>query len=134
MVIELADSGAGLREVSVVLAHALGEKTLHSEQFPGSTLGGAARGEAPAHIEVVIDGAKRYRARSSRPSFASSCATGPGATGCAATNTRLDVNVSVDRKPPRIAAATGLTYVRRGGAGVVVYSLSEPTRRDGVPR
>ena len=52
--------------------------------------------------------------------------------GLRGNETRLDVTVSIDRKPPRIAVATGLTYVRRGGAGVVVYSLSEPARRDGV--
>jgi murein DD-endopeptidase MepM/ murein hydrolase activator NlpD len=131
VVIELADSGAGLREVSVVLAHALGEKTLHSEQFPGSTLGGAARGEAPAHIEVVIDGAKlpRQVEQAFLRIFVRDWSWRDGLRG---NQTQLDVSVSVDRKPPRIAAATGLTYVRRGGTGVVVYSLSEPTRRDGV--
>jgi murein DD-endopeptidase MepM/ murein hydrolase activator NlpD len=40
--------------------------------------------------------------------------------------------VAIDRNPPRIAVETGLTYVRRGGAGVVVYSLSEDATRDGV--
>lgn len=129
--IELADRGAGLRGVSVVLAHAGGDETLHSEQFPGSTFGGAARGEAPAHIEVVIDGAKlpRQVEQAFLRIFVRDWSWRDGLRG---NETRLDVNVSVDRKPPRIAVATGLTYVRRGGAGVVVYSLSELARRDGV--
>ena len=129
--IELADRGAGLRSVSVVLAHALGEETLHGEQFPGSTLGGAARGEAPAHIEVVIDGAKlpRQVEQAFLRIFVRDWSWRDGLRG---NETQLDVSVSIDRKPPRIAAATGLTYVRRGGAGVVVYSLSEPVKRDGV--
>jgi murein DD-endopeptidase MepM/ murein hydrolase activator NlpD len=129
--IELADRGAGLRGVSVVLAHALGEETLHSEQFPGSTFGGAARGEAPAQIEVVIDGAKlpRQVEQAFLRIFVRDWSWRDGLRG---NQTRLDVSVSIDRKPPRIAVATGLTYVRRGGAGVVVYSLSEPARRDGV--
>ena len=45
---------------------------------------------------------------------------------------RLDVPVTIDRKPPRVAVATGLTYVKRGGSGVVVYTPSEDTVRDGV--
>jgi murein DD-endopeptidase MepM/ murein hydrolase activator NlpD len=129
--IELADSGAGLRGVSVVLAHSLGEETLHSEQFPGSTLGGAARGEAPAHIEVVIDGAKLPR-QVEQAFLRISVRDWSWRDGLRGNETRLDVSVSIDRKPPRIAVATGLTYVRRGGAGVVVYSLSEAARRDGV--
>ena len=129
--IELADRGAGLRGVSVVLAHALGEETLHSEQFPGSTFGGAARGEAPAQIEVVIDGAKlpRQVEQAFLRIFVRDWSWRDRLRG---NETRLDVSVSIDRKPPRIAVATGLTYVRRGGAGVVVYSLSELARRDGV--
>ena len=44
----------------------------------------------------------------------------------------LDVPLTIDRRPPRVSVATGLTYVRRGGAGVVQYQLSETTVRDGV--
>jgi murein DD-endopeptidase MepM/ murein hydrolase activator NlpD len=129
--IELADRGAGLRQVSVVLAHALGEETLHSEQFPGSTLGGAARGEAPAHIDVVIDGAKLPR-QVEQAFLRILVRDWSWRDRLRGNQTRLDISISIDRKPPRIAVATGLTYVRRGGAGVVVYSLSEPARRDGV--
>jgi len=114
-----------------VLAHAGGDEVLHSEQFPGSTLGGAARGEAPAHIEVVIDGAKLPR-QVEQAFLRISVRDWSWRNGLRGNQTQLDVSVTVDRKPPRIAAATGLTYVRRGGAGVVVYSLSEHTRRDGV--
>jgi murein DD-endopeptidase MepM/ murein hydrolase activator NlpD len=129
--IELADRGAGLRQVSVVLAHALGEETLHSEEFPGSSLGGAVRGEAPAHIDVVIDGAKLPR-QVEQAFLRILVRDWSWRDRLRGNQTRLDVSVSIDRKPPRIAVATGLTYVRRGGAGVVVYSLSEPARRDGV--
>jgi hypothetical protein len=45
---------------------------------------------------------------------------------------RVDVPVTVDLAAPRISVETGLTYVRRGGAATVVYSISEPTARDGV--
>jgi hypothetical protein len=44
----------------------------------------------------------------------------------------LEIPVQVDLEPPRIWVESGLTYVRRGGAAAVVYSLDEPTSRDGV--
>ena len=43
-----------------------------------------------------------------------------------------EIPVSVDRKKPRIQVFTGLTYVQRGGSGIVAYSISEPSTRDGV--
>ena len=49
-----------------------------------------------------------------------------------ANQTDFDVLVSIDLAPPRIQVASGLTYVARGGAGAVVYTVSEPTREDGV--
>jgi murein DD-endopeptidase MepM/ murein hydrolase activator NlpD len=44
----------------------------------------------------------------------------------------LEIPVTVDLTRPRISIETGQTYVERGGAGAVVYSLREATRRDGV--
>jgi murein DD-endopeptidase MepM/ murein hydrolase activator NlpD len=44
----------------------------------------------------------------------------------------LEVPVRVDLSPPRVSVETGLSYAQRGGAGVVVYSVSEPAVRDGV--
>src|SRR4029453_5428424 len=46
--------------------------------------------------------------------------------------TTLEIPVTVDLTKPRIVVETGQTYVERGGAGAVVYSVREPTRRDGV--
>jgi murein DD-endopeptidase MepM/ murein hydrolase activator NlpD len=128
---DLADAGTGLRSIRVVFESATGEETLFSEDFPGSTFGGAVRGTAPATVTVTLDpatlpraiaeGFLRVTARdwSWRETFRGN-------------ETRVDVPVTIDRKPPRIAVATGLTYVKRGGVGVVVYSPSEDTVRDGV--
>ena len=46
--------------------------------------------------------------------------------------TELEVPVTIDRKKPRVQVLTGLSYVKRGGADSVEYTLSEPTVRDGV--
>jgi murein DD-endopeptidase MepM/ murein hydrolase activator NlpD len=44
----------------------------------------------------------------------------------------LQIPLTVDLTKPRIAIETGQTYVERGGAGAVVYSVKEETQRDGV--
>jgi murein DD-endopeptidase MepM/ murein hydrolase activator NlpD len=46
--------------------------------------------------------------------------------------TELEIPVSIDRAKPRVQVFSGLTYVQRGGSGIVAYSVSEPTIRDGV--
>ena len=45
---------------------------------------------------------------------------------------RIEVPLLIDTKPPRVSLQTGLTYVRRGGSELVVYSLSEEVPRHGV--
>ena len=52
--------------------------------------------------------------------------------GFGGNETLLEVPVTIDLTPPRVAVASGLTYVERGGSGAVAYSVSEPTARDGV--
>jgi murein DD-endopeptidase MepM/ murein hydrolase activator NlpD len=127
----LADRGAGLRQATAVLVHAQGEQVLRTEDWPGSLLTGAARGEEPAVLAVRIETAglprvvKDARLRVSVRDWS-------WRGGLGGNLTLLDLPVRIDREPPRVSVATGLTYVRRGGAGVVVYSVDEETLRDGV--
>lgn len=127
----LSDRGAGLRQATVTLVHAQGEQVLLSEDWPGSLLTGAVRGEAPADLRVAIDADALPRAlRDARLRVSVRDWSWRG--GLAGNVTLLDVPVRIDREPPRISVFTGLTYVRRGGAGVVVYSTGEDAVRDGV--
>jgi murein DD-endopeptidase MepM/ murein hydrolase activator NlpD len=129
--IDLSDRGSGLRQVTVVLTHALGEEPLASESWPGGALKGAARGEEPARLEVEIDPGGLPR-QVEEGILRISTRDWSWRDGLRGNETQLAVPVRIDRKPPRIAVATGLTYVRRGGAGLVVYALAEPVVRDGV--
>lgn len=129
--IAVSDAGSGVRSLRVVLEHAAGALELTAESFPGSLATGAAAGQEPVQLEVeiapdalpqaVTEAFLRVSARdwSWRDTFRGNTAS-------------LDVPVTIDRRPPRVSVTTGLTYVRRGGAGVVRYELSEPTLRDGV--
>ena len=129
LTIELSDEGSGLRAATVTLSHAKGEAVVAARGFPGNPLSGG--GPATAALEVSLD---------------------PEALGLAEGDAFLDVAVSdwswrgmlrgnlataripvsVDLRPPRISVRSGLTYVRRGGAALVVYRTSEEPARDGV--
>jgi len=127
----IADEGTGIRSIRVVFEHAAGEESLFAEDFPGSALAGAARGTAPADVEFTLDPSQLPRAI--EEGFLRVTVRDWSWRGTFRGNeARLDVPVTIDRKPPRVAVATGLTYVKRGGSGVVVYTPSEDTVRDGV--
>lgn len=46
--------------------------------------------------------------------------------------TSLQLPVTIDTKPPRVSVEHAQRYIRPGGSGIVVYSLSEPGVRHGV--
>ncbi|HHD63935.1 MAG TPA: M23 family metallopeptidase [Desulfobulbaceae bacterium] len=46
--------------------------------------------------------------------------------------TTLSVPVTVDTKPPRVAVEHSQQYIRPGGSGIVIYTISEPAVRHGV--
>ncbi len=130
LAIVAADEDSGVRSVSVVLAHPEGETQLAARDLPGSVMGGADDRE-PVAVDVEIDpSALPPRAEEAFLRIAVRDWSWRG--GFAGNEARLDVPVTIDRKAPRISVSTGLTYVRRGGAGVVVYTVGEPSRRDGV--
>ena len=128
--LELADEGAGLRRLTVTLDHAEGEQTLLDEEYPGSwLLGAAVRGAR--RVEIPVD-PRRIEVPRGQAFLRVSARDWSWRGGFEGNETKLDVPLEFDLDPPRITMATGLTYVYRGGAGVVVYSVSEPTIRDGV--
>ena len=128
--LELADVGTGLRRLSVVLDHAEGEQTLLDEEYPGSWLTGAAAREA-RRVELLVD-PRRMKVPRGEAFLRVSVRDWSWRGGFQGNETQLDVPLEFDLDPPRITVATGLTYVYRGGAGAVVYSVSEPTIRSGV--
>jgi len=129
--LEVSDGGSGLRSVSVTLSHPDGEVPLYSRDFPGTAFGGAEHAEETLAFEVEID-AKKIPRRAAQAFLRVSVHDWSWRGGLGGNQARVDVPVTLDRKPPRIAVFSGLTYVRRGGSGVVVYQLSEETTHDGV--
>jgi murein DD-endopeptidase MepM/ murein hydrolase activator NlpD len=128
--LELFDRGSGLREVKVVLKHARGEAALVEVRYPGSWIAGGSP-ERPTRVEVPVD-PERLGLASGDAFLRVAVRDWSWRGGFRGNLSVVEVPIRVDLDPPRIRVASGLTYVSRGGAGAVVYSVDEPTRRDGV--
>jgi murein DD-endopeptidase MepM/ murein hydrolase activator NlpD len=129
--VELADAGAGLRHIRATVQHADGESVLVDEQFAGNLLAGGGAGGAARRISLRVD--PKALGLPDGDAFLRIVATDWSWRGSFGGNTsELAIPLAIDRKTPRIEIFTGLTYVYRGGAGAVAYSVSESTARDGV--
>ncbi len=117
------DEGLGLEQVRVWLEADGKEHVLLDEHYEGSLLTGATL-KAPRQLAVVIrpkdlglrDGNATLRLEALDYSWRGN-------------RTPVEIPLQIDTKPPRIGLRSGLTYVRRGGSEVAVYSIE-----DGVPR
>jgi murein DD-endopeptidase MepM/ murein hydrolase activator NlpD len=128
--ITASDPGSGVRELRAVFVHANGEQELAIERFPGSLLTGGDTGAART-LSVKVD--PKALGIPEGDAFLRVSARDWSWRGAFAGNeARLEIPVKIDTSPPRVAVASGLTYVTRGGSGAVVYSVSEPAARDGV--
>jgi murein DD-endopeptidase MepM/ murein hydrolase activator NlpD len=126
----LDDQGTGLKDVRVALTHARGEKVLVEKSFPGSIWSGAAR-KGPRTVQAHID-PKELGIPDGDAVLRVSVRDWSWTDGFSGNLSQLEIPMRVDRKPPRISVQSGLTYVSRGGAGAVVYSVSDDAVRDGV--
>jgi murein DD-endopeptidase MepM/ murein hydrolase activator NlpD len=131
VVLRLSDQHSGVREVEIRLIHETGEKVLLERAFAGNPFTGGVVKPDVDPIEIAIDpeslgmgdGEAILKVEATDWSWAETFAG----------NSRvLEIPIRVDRKPPQIWVESGLTYVHRGGAAAVVYSIDEPTSRDGV--
>jgi hypothetical protein len=124
--IRVSDDGTGLASVRVWLVQGENEHELANEVYPGNLFTGAdllVERAVVAEIDPralgLVDGEAALRVEARDFSWRGNVA-------------ELEIPLAIDTSPPRIALATGLTYVRRGGSEAVVYSVSEDTRRHGV--
>jgi murein DD-endopeptidase MepM/ murein hydrolase activator NlpD len=128
--VEASDARSGIRSLELRIAQGSVDQQLATSEIPGSLVTGGAR-DATQRIEAVVnaealglhEGDARLIAKAQDWSWRNWFRGGV---------TTLEIPVTVDMTKPRIVVETGQTYVQRGGAGAVVYSVPEPTRRDGV--
>lgn len=125
----LEDPDAGLRTVQVLLPSVTGPKTLLTREFPGSVLTG---GEVRSEIITLRLDAKEL-GLADGPTTLTLIAQDWSLRGALAGN-RVEESIPliVDTVAPKVSALSGLTYIQRGGSGVVVYQVGADATRHGV--
>jgi murein DD-endopeptidase MepM/ murein hydrolase activator NlpD len=131
LAVALSDEGSGLRSASARLVHAGGESVIAERAFAGDLLTGGGREERAATLEIALDAAALGLAEGDARLVIG--ARDWSWRGWLGGNTgELAIPLRIDLRAPRVQVETGLTWVRRGGAGVVVYRLDEAAAEDGV--
>jgi murein DD-endopeptidase MepM/ murein hydrolase activator NlpD len=127
----LSDPGSGLRSVRASIRQAGEDGELLSETFPGSLVSGAATRDPARTLRIPVD-PKAQGLIDGEATLAVVVSDWSWRGGFSGNATELVIPVTIDRKKPRVAVLTGLSYVKRGGADAVEYSISEAAVRDGV--
>ncbi|MFI5315282.1 MAG: M23 family metallopeptidase [Myxococcota bacterium] len=120
------DTGSGVRHARVWLE--AGGKTyeLAAQDYPGNLLTGAELA-LEREVEVVVkpkelgvaDGRARLVAEATDYAWIPN-------------KTTVEVPLDIDTTPPRASLLTGLTYVRRGGTELAVYTAEQDVAKDGI--
>ncbi|MEX2205803.1 MAG: M23 family metallopeptidase [Myxococcota bacterium] len=121
-----SDAGTGLRSARVWLEADGKEYELASETFPGNALMGANLDiERPLKIALnpkelgLPDGPATLNAAAKDFAWVDNTAV-------------VSVPLTIDTKPPRVSLLTGLTYVRKGGSELAIYTVEEGVERSGI--
>ncbi len=121
-----SDAGTGLRSARVWLEGDGKEYPLASEEFAGNALLGASLDiERPIKVTVdpkalgIPDGPATLHAEAQDFAWVDNIA-------------HSSVPLTIDTKPPRVSLLTGLTYVRKGGSELAIYSVEEGGERSGI--
>lgn len=130
VVVEARDLESGVRTMELRVVQGETKKRVAQIARPGNIGMGGARG-AVERIEAVID-AEQLGLREGEAVLLAKAEDWSWRRWLDGNAGYLEIPLTVDLTKPRIAVETGQTYVERGGAGAVVYSVREATRRDGV--
>ena len=124
------DKRSGIREVKVLLNHGGKTTELYSKAFDRRGYFSRA-GETELSDSCVFDYTKSKI--QDGPAELLITARDFSLRGLLQGNrTELRIPVTVDTKPPKISIIHSQRYIRPGGSGIVVYSISEPAGRHGV--
>ena len=121
-----SDEGTGLQSARVWLEADGKVYELASETYPGNALLGASLEiERPIKVAVnpkelgIPDGPATLNAEAHDFAWVDNTAT-------------ISVPLTIDTKPPRASLLTGLTYVRKGGSELAIYTIEEGVERSGI--
>jgi murein DD-endopeptidase MepM/ murein hydrolase activator NlpD len=128
--VEAVDHESGIRQLELRVVQRDREQSIGKIARPGNLGLGGARG-VPEHIEAVLN-VGELGLREGEARLVANVSDWSWRRWLTGNETSLEIPVNVDLTKPRVSVETGQTYVERGGAGAVVYRVSEGTQRDGV--
>ncbi|MGH7289296.1 MAG: M23 family metallopeptidase [Myxococcota bacterium] len=128
--VEAVDLESGIRQLELRVVQGAHEQSIGKIARPGNLVLGGARG-VPEPIEAVLN-VDEHGLREGEALLVANVTDWSWRRWLTGNETRLEIPVHVDLTKPRVSVETGQTYVERGGAGAVVYRVSEDTQRDGV--
>jgi len=128
--VQVTDEGRGLRRVQAVLRQGSKEVALAETLYPGALLpteAGVREAVLPLRVATEEQG----------------LTDGPAVLEIVAVDqswrrwwngneSRMELPITIDTQPPRAEILTTLHYINQGGAGVVVFRLSEDCPKAGV--
>jgi len=125
-VFRFSDKDSGVRHARVWLEAGGKDYELADQEYPGSILTGAELG-IERELEIVLkpkelgvaDGSATLQAEVSDYAWIPN-------------TTVLQIPLTIDTTPPRASLLTGLTYVRRGGSELAVYTVEDKVSKSGV--
>ena len=123
---QFSDQGTGLRSARVWLEAGGKEYELANETFAGNALMGASLEiERPVKVMVkpkelgLADGPASLHAEAHDFSWVDN-------------TSEVTIPLTIDTKPPQVSLLTGLTYVRKGGSELAIYTVEEGVEKSGV--
>jgi murein DD-endopeptidase MepM/ murein hydrolase activator NlpD len=120
------DAGSGIRHVRIWLDSNGKTYMLAEQEYPGSMLTGAELA-LEREVEVTVkpkelgvgDGSASLNAEATD-------------YGWLANKSLVSVPLAIDTTPPHASLLTGLTYVRRGGSELAVYTVEDKVEKHGI--
>ncbi len=129
LVLEVSDTGSGLRDLTATIGVQGKEEPLLVQHWSGSWLRGGRAGSE--HVEVAVD-PKALGLKEGTTSLHVVAHDWSWRGVFTGNETVVDLPVTVQLRPPRVSIENGITYLERGGSGLVAYSIDQPVIRDGV--
>jgi murein DD-endopeptidase MepM/ murein hydrolase activator NlpD len=128
--VEARDTDSGIRRLELRVVQGPNKQRIAKLDFPGNLALGGARGAVDL-IEAEID-PEALGLREGDATVIAKAVDWSWQRWLSGNPEWLEIPLRVDLTRPRVEIETGQTYVRRGGAGAVVYRVREETKRDGV--
>ncbi len=128
---DASDFESGLRSLAVTLEQGESITTLLDENFAGDIYRGGKEG-TDGHAFALSINAKELGLKEGEAALVVTARDWSWNHFFKGNETVFTLPIIVDLKAPRLSIENGLTYIRKGGSAAAVYTVYEPTARDGV--